>query len=127
MTKSTIIPQRPKDDRFYIPKADKDMLSYTVAFQPSNEAAYGLWHPEYIDGAGRLNKEGKKQCRQFFSYTKNKEYMDAYRETLSEYLDALIDSGEVPIDEERKNRALQKLLNEAIKTVERGKNIDPEV
>ena len=71
----SIIPKRPSNDGEYsaIKANDRDCLSYAVAFNVPNERAFALFHPEFLDESGKLTKVGKQQCRQFFSYAKNKE------------------------------------------------------
>lgn len=115
-----IIPLRPKEDGLAIPKSDKDLLTYYVLFGCDNQTAFLRFHPEFDDGKGKLNSAGKKDCRQFFSYARNKEYIDAYRQTLVEYGTGVDDDEVEEISEERKNRALQRLLHNAMRIVENG-------
>ena len=84
------IPKRPLNDGDFtaIKANDRDCLSYAVAFNVPNERAFSLFHPEFLDESGKLTKVGKSQSKQFFSYAKNKEYADAYRETLIKHLGA---------------------------------------
>lgn len=122
------LPDRPNPDNIKIPVADKDLINYTVAFGVSNLKAFTLWHPEFLDAAGKLNKTGRTRCAQFFTYSKNREYADAYRATLAAFLGKgggyTKVSGE--IDGKRKDNALKSLLNQAMLLVERGDELDAE-
>lgn len=108
---------------------DRDCLSYTVAFNVPNERAFALFHPEFLDEQGKLTKVGKTQCRQFFSYARNKEYADAYRNTLESFFEkgrmvaANISSD---INDSRKDKVLKQLLGQAMSLVEGGEGLDPD-
>lgn len=125
------IPKRPLNDGDFtaIKANDRDCLSYAVAFSVPNERAFALFHPEFLDEQGKLTKAGKSQSKQFFSYAKNKEYADAYRRTLTEFLgrkDAEIVDELEELTEERKEKASKLLMLEVIKMIEAGKISDPE-
>lgn len=130
MANERIIPNRPSPDEYKIPAADKDLIGYVVAFGVPNQKAYALWHPEFLDEAGRLNKVGKGACTQFFSYARNKEYADAYRNTLAGFLNKKGGSRNAAetdtIDDTRKDNALKRLLNQAMSLVEKGEDLDPD-
>lgn len=121
------IPLRPKEfDSKSIRKADADCLTYAAIFGCKNEDAFARFHPEYLDGAGRLNESGRKACRQFFIYAKNKQYLDDYRATLDEFCmrKGSAKSEVVSIDDSRKDRALKSLLNQAMLLVEGSTELD---
>lgn len=121
------IPLRPKEfDSKSIRKADADCLTYAAIFGCKNEDAFARFHPEYLDGAGRLNESGRKACRQFFIYAKNKQYLDDYRATLDEFCKRKggARTEVVSIDDSRKDRALKSLLNQAMSMVEGGADLD---
>lgn len=129
MAKKINIPTRPKNDVSGISEMDKDILTYWILFGCDRQTAFLRHHWEYADPvSGKINKAGKDACKEFFSSARNKEYVTAYRETLA---GIYIDTGELNeedvIDDERKNRALQKLLHAALRTVEKGEATDPEV
>lgn len=108
---------------------DRDCLSYSVAFNAPNERAFALFHPEFLDEQGKLTKVGKTQCRQFFSYARNKEYADAYRKTLNSFLDkehTVADNKAIDIDDSRKDKVLKQLLGQAMSLVESGEGLDPD-
>ena len=68
------------------------------------------FHPEFLDEQGKLTKVGKTQCRQFFSYARNKEYADAYRKTLESFFDkghTVADNIAGDIDDSRKDKVLK--------------------
>lgn len=129
MATDRIIPNRPIPDEIKIPAADKDLISYVVAMGIPNQVAYARFHPEFLDASGKLNKTGRGACTQFFTYAKNKEYADAYRRTLTEFLgrkDAEIVDELEELTEERKEKASKLLMLEVIKMIEAGKISDPE-
>lgn len=129
MATDRIIPNRPIPDESKIPAADKDLISYVVAMGVPNQVAYARFHPEFLDASGKLNKTGRGACTQFFTYAKNKEYADAYRRTLTEFLgrkDAEIVDELEELTEERKEKASKLLMLEVIKMIEAGKISDPE-
>jgi hypothetical protein len=124
-----LLPNRPILDDSKIPAADKDMLTYSIAFAVPNQKAFALWHPEFLDNSGKLNKTGRAACTQFFNYSKNREYADAYKRTLAEFLerkDAEIGDELEELTEERKEKASKLLMLEVIKMIEAGKISDPE-
>lgn len=128
----SIIPKRPANDSDFVSiKAnDRDCLSYSVAFSVPNERAFALFHPEFLDEQGKLTKVGKIQCRQFFSYARNKEYQDCYAAYLKELLgkkqNGASETGVGDIDDSRKDKALKSLLNQAMSLVEGGSDLDAE-
>lgn len=129
MATDRITPNRPIPDESKIPAADKDLISYVVAMGVPNQVAYARFHPEFLDASGKLNKTGRGACTQFFTYAKNKEYADAYRRTLTEFLgrkDAEIVDELEELTEERKEKASKLLMLEVIKMIEAGKISDPE-
>lgn len=124
-----LIPRRPNNDGEHkIPAHDKECLSYVVAFGVSNETAFARFHPEFLDESGKLTKAGKTQCRQFFSYAKNKEYADDYRATLEAFAkgktQAKTESNET--GESRMERAVNKLVSDVLDSIEYNNNLDPE-
>lgn len=124
-----LLPNRPNPDTSKIPASDKDMIAYIVAFNVPNQKAFALWHPEFLDSSGKLNKTGRAACTQFFNYSKNREYADAYKRTLAEFLerkDAEIGDELEELTEERKEKASKLLMLEVIKMIEAGKISDPE-
>lgn len=129
MADERLIPNRPIPDESKIPAVDKDMLSYSIAFAIPNQKAFALWHPEFLDSSGKLNKTGRAACTQFFNYAKNREYADAYKRTLAEFLerkDTEIGDELEELTEERKEKASKLLMLEVIKMIEAGKISDPE-
>jgi hypothetical protein len=129
MADERLIPNRPNSDTSKIPASDKDMIAYIVAFNIPNQKAFALWHPEFLDSSGKLNKTGRAACTQFFNYSKNREYADAYKRTLAEFLekkDAEIGDELEELTEERKEKASKLLMLEVIKMIEAGKISDPE-
>lgn len=124
-----LIPTRPTNDGdFKIAKADKELLCYVVAMGVANEVAFGRWHPEFLDGSGKLSKAGKQACGQFFRYHKHCEFQDAYRQTLTGLLGKADKSDKShglmdEIDESRKEKALKALLSQAMSLVEGGTDL----
>ena len=124
-----LLPNRPNPDTNKIPASDKDMLSYAIAFSIPNQKAFALWHPEFLDSSGKLNKTGRAACTQFFTYSKNREYADSYAAYLKEFLS----KKEQPksetsaiIDDARKDNARVALYNKVIRLIEGDDELDPD-
>lgn len=129
MADERLLPNRPIPDTSKIPASDKDMIAYMVAFSIPNQKAFALWHPEFLDSSGKLNKTGRAACTQFFNYSKNREYADSYADYLKEFLNGDKGKGEthlIEVDESRKDKALKSLLNQAMSMVESGDTLDPD-
>ena len=125
-----LLPNRPNPDTSKIPASDKDMLSYAIAFSIPNQKAFALWHPEFLDSSGKLNKTGRAACTQFFNYSKNREYADSYAAYLKEFLSKK-ESGTKPetsaiIDDARKDNARVALYNKVIRLIEGDDELDPD-
>lgn len=126
MADERLIPNRPIPDTSKIPASDKDMIAYMVAFNIPNQKAFALWHPEFLDSSGKLNKTGRAACTQFFNYAKNREYADAYKRTLAEFLERK-DSNvniDAELSEDRIDNAYKNLLRLAIEDLEKGNVVD---
>lgn len=124
------IPKRPLNDGDFtaIKANDRDCLSYAVAFNVPNERAFSLFHPEFLDEQGKLTKVGKSQSKQFFSYAKNREYADAYRETLTEFLNRGVGVNSDMESEEIDGDALaRKILSDLAAMVKNGRIQDFEI
>lgn len=124
------IPKRPLNDGDFaaIKANDRDCLSYAVAFNVPNERAFALFHPEFLDEQGKLTKVGKGQCRQFFSYAKNRSYMDDYRSTLAEFLNRGVAVNSDMESEEIDGDALaRKILSDLAAMVKNGRIQDFEI
>lgn len=129
-----MIPTRPENDSDFPvnkdssyglqTKRDKDCIVYAVAFGIPNDVAFARFHPEYVS-EGKLNEEGIDHCKQFFKYARNREFADAYRETLKKSL-ALEVSDTVELSDSRKEKALKILLDKTIRLVEGGAELDPD-
>lgn len=120
-----MIPNRAdKDKDFTIPVLDKELIVYVVALGVPNEKAYARFHPEFLDLNGKLSDIGKKQCRQFFSYARNREYMDAYKDTLEK----MLSKDKRPqvteeMSESRKDKALKIFTNKVYDQMEQVENL----
>lgn len=130
MAIDSLIPRRPQCIESKLTVLEKNCIEYAVAFSAKNEEAFLLFHPEYITGDGKLSNEGKRRCKDFFSYSKNKEYRDVYAAYLKEFLSKK-ESGvksetSAIIDDARKDNALKSLLNQAMSLVEKGEDLDAE-
>lgn len=125
-----LLPNRPNPDDSRIPAADKDLIVYSIAFSIPNQKAFALWHPEFLDSSGKLNKTGRAACTQFFNYSKNREYADSYAAYLKEFLSKK-ESGTKPetsaiIDDARKDNARVALYNKVIRLIEGDDELDPD-
>lgn len=129
MAQEGLIARRPaKDSQFAgIRAGDKDCLSVSVAFGWANEKVYAMFHPEFIGENGRLTKTGKTQCAQFFAYARHREYMDAYRDTITKSGSASVESEEdMAIDDSRKEKALKSYFNSVLDLLDRNTMLDPD-
>lgn len=129
MADERLIPNRPIPDESKIPAADKDMLSYSIAFSIPNPKAFALWHPEFLDSSGKLNKTGRAACTQFFNYSKNREYADSYAAYLKEFLskkERPKSEASAIIDDARKDNARVALYNKVIRLIEGDDELDPD-
>lgn len=130
MADERLIPNRPIPDESKIPARDKDLLSYAIAFAIPNQKAFALWHPEFLDSSGKLNKTGRAACTQFFNYSKNREYADSYANHLKAFLSKK-ESGvksetSAIIDDARKDNARVALYNKVIRLIEGDDELDPD-
>ena len=127
MATDRIIPNRPIPDESKIPAADKDLISYVVAMGVPNQVAYSRFHPEFLDASGKLNKTGRGACTQFFTYAKNKEYADAYRQTLAKFIgkgSGISTPATEDISESKVDWALKELSRQAISLLEKGGELE---
>lgn len=125
-----LLPNRPIPDTSKIPASDKDMLSYAIAFAIPNQKAFALWHPEFLDSSGKLNKTGRAACTQFFNYSKNREYADSYAAYLKAFLSkkesSVKSETSAIIDDARKDNARVALYNKVIRLIEGDDELDPD-
>lgn len=130
MADERLIPNRPVPDDSRIPSSDKDLLSYAIAFSIPNQKAFALWHPEFLDSSGKLNKTGRAACTQFFNYSKNREYADNYAAYLKEFLSkkesSVKSETSAIIDDARKDNARIALYNKVIRLIEGDDELDPD-
>lgn len=130
MADERLIPNRPNPDTSKIPASDKDMLSYAIAFSIPNQKAFALWHPEFLDSSGKLNKTGRAACTQFFNYSKNREYADSYAAYLKAFLSkkesSVKSETSAIIDDARKDNARVALYNKVIRLIEGDDELDPD-
>ena len=125
-----LLPNRPIPDTSKIPASDKDMIAYMVAFNTPNQKAFALWHPEFLDSSGKLNKTGRAACTQFFNYSKNREYADSYAAYLKAFLSkkesSVKSETSAIIDDARKDNARVALYNKVIRLIEGDDELDPD-
>lgn len=129
MADERLLPNRPNPDTSKIPASDKDMIAYMVAFSIPNQKAFALWHPEFLDSSGKLNKTGRAACTQFFNYSKNREYADSYAAYLKEFLskkERPKSEASAIIDDARKDNARVALYNKVIRLIEGDDELDPD-
>lgn len=124
------IPTKAKnDDKFTaLNRSEKEIIVYAVLCREDNQTAFLRYNPHFAISIGKntpkfaLSEEGKRQCKNFWSYGKVREYRQAYEETLQEFFgtkrSGKNDSTE--IDESRKENALKSLLNQVMNLVEGG-------
>lgn len=129
MAIDSLIPRRPQCIESKLTVLEKNCIEYAVAFSAKNEEAFLLFHPEYITSDGKLSNEGKRRCKDFFSYSKNKEYRDAYTAYLKAFLNKKEQSKSETsaiIDDARKDNARVALYNKVIRLIEGDDELDPD-
>lgn len=124
---AAIVPIRPKYKRYSLSKEQQDCLTYYVLMGCTKQEAFLLFFPEFLkyDDSGRvlkgkLTKAGEQYCKQFFATAEVNDYIRDYKKTLLEK----DEESENDIDDNRKDRALKSLLNQAISLVESGTDLD---
>lgn len=75
-----------KADYPQVKAADRKIIATAVLMRMDNQTAYALYHPELLNGFGKLNDAGKQECRNFWSYGKNREYREAYEKCVEEFI-----------------------------------------
>ncbi len=129
-----IWPLRAKNEADFpqLKKIDKQIIAAAVLLQLDNQSAFALYHPEYIDGTGRLNAAGKQASRQFWSWGKVKDYRQSYEQTVQEFLNGKKSIGRIADTEgdgnsdKRKDRAIRKLVSDCLAAIEDNVALDPE-
>lgn len=117
-----------KADFPQLKKIDRQIIAVAVLLRMGNQDAFRQFHPEFLDGNGRLNDAGKQASTMFWSYGKVKDY----REQLESEIAGCLGRGHAPgavapdIDGNRVESALKKLLNQAIGLLDRGDELDPD-
>lgn len=124
------IPQQLSDISGYpqLKKTDRRVIAAAVLMSLSNQEAFGLFHPEFIDGSGKLNDSGKKASSQFWNYGKVRDYREAYEKEIDDFFGKTAKKKVATdkIDDEKIDKALKKLLNHAIALLDDGENLDPD-
>lgn len=107
-------------------KLDRQIIRAAVLLCLDNQTAFALYHPELLNEAGKLGEAGKRESRYFWSYGKNRDYREAYEKCVEAYIGATSKHGDVnlTIDDNRKDKALKSLLNQAMNMVEGGADLD---
>lgn len=124
-----ILPKRPANDNEFstITPSDKDCLAYALVFGVPNDEAFAVFHVELTDKRGKLSKDGRVQCRNFFSYPKHREFTSALRDTIAKCLaHRQIDGDTFELNEETKEQAAKELLAQMIKMIKQNPN-DPDL
>lgn len=126
------IPTEVKDIKAFpqLKKIDRQIICAAVLMGLPNQDAFLLHHPEYAISTGkgkyRISDAGAVESKHFWSYSKNREYREQYEKELAEFLGRKqVNRGELSdIDNNRKDKALKALLNQAMSMVEGGADLD---
>lgn len=129
-----LIPIEVKDKSAFpqVDKTARQIIAYAVLMGVKNQDAFLQFHPEYAISTGkgkyRINEEGAKQSKNFWSYGKNRDYREQYEKELAEFLGRKQTprSELSDIDDNRKDKALKALLNRAMSLVEDNAELDPD-
>lgn len=82
---SSLIPMRPKGQKFNLTVEEMDGLTYYVLFGCSREIAFLKFvRPDFI--STKTNPAVKAAVQQFFASKDVKEYIDAYQKTIADLL-----------------------------------------
>jgi hypothetical protein len=125
------IPTEVKDKSAFpqVNKTARQIIAYAVLMGADNQTAFMRFHPEFIDASGKaMNSAGKQASRQFWGYGKVKDYRQQYENELAEFFGRKQTnrSDLSDIDDNRKDKALRSLLNQAMSLVEGGSDLDAE-
>ena len=103
------LPIKPEGDEKWrdVPVNDRDCMNYYVAFNTTCEIAFKRFFPMYLGVDGNLTQAGKESCKQFFAYKKHKDYIEAYKRTLT--------------------KLMKKFANDVATSVETNTNTDAEI
>ena len=123
------IPTEVKDKAAFpqVDKTARQIIAYAVLMGADNQSAFMRFHPEFIDASGKAMNSARKQAsRQFWGYGKVKDYREVYAQELAEFLGRkqTMRSKASDIDDNRKDKALKSLLNQAMSMVEGGADLD---
>lgn len=61
---------------------DRKIIAAAVLLGLDNQTAYQLYHPEYLNGSGKMNEAGKTGSANFWSRNQSRDYRDAYERTV---------------------------------------------
>lgn len=132
------IPLKAKNDEEFttLRKNEREIIVYAVLCGVDNQTAFLRYNPHYAVSVGKtspkfaLSDLGKRECKNFWTYPKVRAYRESYEQTLAEYLgrrgrsEVRVMSDEP--SEDRKDRALKSLLNQAMSLVEGSGDLDAE-
>lgn len=132
---ASMIPMRPKTGKFNLLQEEMDGLSYYVISGCAREIAFLKFiRPDFI--GSKSPAVVKSAVTQFFATKEVKEYLEAYKKTIEDLLSEKSRLKEKPKEkgtiEERKSRALSKLVDFVLAEAERigepdetGESADP--
>nr|DAH21445.1 MAG TPA: hypothetical protein [Bacteriophage sp.] len=124
------LPIKPEGDEKWrdVPVNDRDCMNYYVAFNTTCEIAFKRFFPMYLGIDGNLTQAGKESCKQFFAYKKHKDYIEAYKRTLTKLIKKgkEVQSG-IEVSGTRKERVMKKFANDVATSVETNTNTDAEI
>lgn len=117
-----------KQDFPQVKKIDKQIIRAAVLLGLDNQGAFALYHPEYINGSGKLNDIGKKENSHFWSYGKNREYREAYEKCVEEFFNVSKSENTLDTEEDIDGDALaRKILSDLAAMIKNGRIQDYEV
>lgn len=132
-------PKRPDNHETFwsLDAKDCDCLVYVALFGVPNEKAFLMFHPEWAgDGESKkLSSEGKKACKNLFNFSKARDYMESYRETVQRYIEARAaeiaptikpKTEEVDASDDYRDRAVRKLLSDVLTAIDCNQSLDAE-
>lgn len=117
-----------KTDFPQVKKLDRQIIRAAVLLGLDNQTAFALYHPECLNGLGRLNDAGKKENSHFWSYGKNREYREVYEKCVEEYINGGKADDSFNAEEAIDGDALaRKILSDLAAMIKNGRIQDYEV
>lgn len=123
------IPTEIKDKSAFpqLKKIDRQIICAAVLMGLPNQDAFRLFHPEFLDGKGKLNDAGKKASSQFWNYGKVKDYREQYEKEVAESLGqnpTFCSSDDSELTEEEKKNLKGRFANKVYRALGQAEGLE---